>query len=333
MKTVVTGATGFLGRWLVKTLSEQGHEVRALVRTPAAGEDLQKLPGVTLAPGDVTDSPSLVKAFTGAEVVFHLAGVIAYKKSDRPLMDKVNIGGTHNVVNAVRETRVRRLVHLSSVTAIGAGFTPDQILNENSEYNLKHLNLGYFETKRISEELVRNACRVGEIDAVILNPSTIYGPGDATKGSRKTQIKVAQGRFPFYTSGGASIVAVEDTIQGILSAWQKGRTGERYILSGENLLVKDLFATIADIAGVSAPKILLPRTALFAAGALGDLKAKFGKPSSVSTENAWVATMYHWFDNSKAKRELDFNPKPARYALEASVNWMKSHGLLEVSTK
>lgn len=330
MKVVVTGATGFLGRWLVKALASEGCEVTALARNEASAMDLKRDYGCRIAIGDVTHLESLERAFESADSVFHLAGLIAYKRADRSRMEEVNIGGTENVLKAVRTRKVRRLVHLSSVTAIGAGFTPEQILNEDSEYNLKHLNLGYFETKRISEERVREAARQ-DIDAVILNPSTIYGPGDATKGSRKTQIKVAQGRFPFYTSGGASIISVEDAVAGILAGWKKGRTGERYILSGENLLVRELFATIASIAGVPAPRFELPRSVLFTLGTLGDWKSALGLSSSLSVENAWVATMYHWFDNSKAKRELGLNPKPARYALEASVNWMKERGILKGS--
>lgn len=325
MKVVVTGATGFLGQWLIKALAQEGCDVFALARKPEA---LSSIKNVTAAQGDVENPESLAQAFANAEAVFHLAGVIAYKKSDRELMNRVNVEGTQNVISAVLKQKVKRLVHLSSVTAIGAGFTPDQILNEKSPYNLKHLDLGYFETKHESENLVRHACEHQGLDAVILNPSTIYGAGDATKGSRKTQIKVAQGRFPFYTRGGTSVVAVEDVIQGILSAWKKGRQGERYILSGENLLIKDLFALIADIAGQKPPAHELPRSILFALGRLGDLKSSLGFSSSLSVENAWVATMYHWFDNSKAKNELNFNPKPAREAVAASVLWMKDHGLL-----
>lgn len=328
MKVVVTGANGFLGSWVVRALAERGHEVHALVRPKA---DLSELEGVryTVVHGDVTDVSSLEAAFEGADSVFHLAGVIAYKRSQRELMEKVNVGGTANVIQAVRKNRVRRLVHLSSVTAIGAGFTPREILNEDSPYNVAHLKLGYFDTKRDAEILVRDAVRRGEIDAVILNPSTIYGPGDARKGSRKTQLKVARGEFPFYTSGGVSILSIEDAVTGILAGWEKGRSGERYILAGENIRIKELFRLIAEAAGVPAPRWKLPNFVVFMAGALGDFKEKIGKSSSVSIENAWTSTLYHWFDNSKARRELGLDPKPARDAIAASVGWMKANGLLK----
>lgn len=326
-KVIVTGANGFLGSWVTKALVAEGHHVHALVRP---NSDLSELSGVNCkyVHGDVTDLPSLLEAFKGADSVFHLAGVIAYKKSQRALMEKVNVEGTEKVVAACREHHVRRMVYLSSVVAIGGGFSSNDILNEDSPYNVSDLDLGYFETKHAAEVIVKKACDKGEIDAVILNPSTIYGAGDAKKGSRKMQLKVAQGKLKFYTSGGVNVVAVEDVVAGILSAWKKGRTGERYILAGENILIKDLFAHIAAEAGVPAPSYQLPDSLLHVIGSLGDTMEKLGLKGPLSKENAYTATMYHWFDSSKAQRELDFKPRPAREAIHNSVQWMKDHGLL-----
>lgn len=327
MKVVVTGANGFLGSWLVRALAAAGHDVHALVRPTS---DVSELKGVNCAfdHGDVSDPDSLKRAFHGADSVFHLAGVVSYRKADRERLEKVNVGGTRNVIEAVRACGVRRLVHLSSVTAIGAGFHKSQILNEESEYNLAPLDIGYFETKRKGEQLVRESCARGEIDAVILNPSAVYGPGDAAKGSRDTQVKVAQGRFPFSTSGGLGVLAIEDAVAGILAAWEKGRRGERYILAGENWTIRRLFEEIAAVAGVKPPPIHLPNFILFALGALGDGLTKIGVRSSFSLDKARTATLFNWFDSSKARRELGFNPRPAREAVQASVGWMKDHGLL-----
>lgn len=327
-KVLVTGANGFLGSWLTRRLVAEGHETYALVRKSS---DLSELEGVNCKYlyGDVTDLESLKTAFKDMDSIFHLAGLIAYKKSDRAKMDQINVGGTSNVIEACILNKNRRLVYLSSVVAIGAGLRKGDVLNEESQYNIKDLDLGYFETKRQAEILVKDACNSKKIDAVILNPSTIYGPGDAKKGSRKTQIKVAQGKFKFYTSGGVNVVAVEDAVQGIYSAWLKGKTGERYILCGENLLIKDLFAMIARVAGQEPPKTLLPDFVLHAIGMTGDLLAKLGMKASLSRENAWTATLYHWFDSSKAQRDLDFKPRPAEIAISQSVAWMKENGLLK----
>ncbi len=327
-KVLVTGANGFLGAWVVRRLIEDGHQVIALVRKTS---DVSELAGleVKFVYGDVTDVYSLLENFKEVDSVFHLAGLIAYKRSERAAMEKVNVGGTANVIEACRACKVRRLVHLSSVTAVGAGFSPNEILNEESTFNLSSLDLGYFETKRQAEILVREVGLKNRLDTVILNPSTIYGPGDAKKGSRKTQVKVAQGKFKFYTSGGVNVVAVEDAVDGILSAWKVGRTAERYILAGENLLIKDLFALIATEAGQKPPKILLPSGVLHTLGAAGDLMTMFGLRSSISQENAWTSTLFHWFDSGKAQSELKFKPRPAQAAIAESVGWMKQNGLLK----
>ncbi|QDK36224.1 NAD-dependent epimerase/dehydratase family protein [Bdellovibrio sp. NC01] len=327
MKVLVTGANGFLGSWVTRALVNDGHEVYALVR---ANSDVSELDGVNckFVHGDVTDILSLLEAFKGMDSVFHLAGVIAYKKSQRALMEKVNVQGTANVVEVCRELKIRRLVYLSSVVAIGGGRSSEQVLNESSEFNVHDLDLGYFETKHKAEMIVKKACDKGEIDAVILNPSTVYGPGDAKKGSRKMQVKVAQGKFKFYTSGGVNVVAVEDVVAGILSAWKNGKKGERYILAGENILIKDLFTMIAQEAGVKPPPHHLPDQVLHVVGAVGDCLETIGMKGPLSRENAWTSTMFHWFDSSKAQRELGFNPRPAKEAIHNSVQWMKDHGLL-----
>ena len=321
MKYLVTGANGFLGSWLCRRLITDGHHVTALVRKKS---DLSELEGIPLSYeyGDVTDLNSLNEAFKNKDAVFHLAGVIAYKKSDRPLMDKVNIQGTANVITAIKTQKVPQLLHLSSVVAIGSSFEP-VILNENSPYTISNLNLGYFETKKSAEELVLKAVQEGHINAVCVNPSTIYGPGDAKKGSRKTQLKVARGEFPFYTSGGVNVVPVENVVDGIVKALNKGRNGERYILASDNLTIKKLFETIADCAGVNPPRLLLPNFALHSLGTLGDLLKL-----SLSRENAYTASMYHWFDSAKAQKDLGFNPGSSYVAIENSVRWMRDQGYL-----
>lgn len=316
-KVLVTGANGFLGANLTRALSEKGHEVFALVRKSS---DLSELKGVscTLVYGDVTDKESLRKAFENKDAVFHLAGLIAYKKADREKMEIINVVGAQNVVDACLEKKVPRLIHMSSVVAIGASKDGKKPLDENSPFNLHDLDLGYFETKLKAEKIVMDAVAHRGLDAVALNPSTIYGSGDAKKGSRGTQLKVARGKFPFFTRGGVSIVHVEDAVEAIIQAWRKGRRGERYILSGDNITIEQLFQMIAKAAGVQPPKILMPTAVL----------RFFGFLFSGLRETAWTSTMYHWFDSSKARHELDFKPRSAEIAITQSVEWMKSQGLI-----
>ncbi len=326
MAVLVTGATGFLGSKLVRRLIEKGETVHVLHRPTSSLEDLKDLPFVSKI-GDVTDRDSVINACLDVDTVFHLAGVIGYSRAMRKQMEDVNVRGTQNVIDACQTGPKPKLVYMSSVVAVGASFSPTP-LNESSPYTIAGLNLGYFETKKEAEDLVRSNTRRGRIEAVILNPSTIYGAGDAKKSSRKTQMKVAQGKLPFYTSGGVSVVSEKDVVEATLRAREVGRPGERYILSGENLTIEELFRRIAGFAGVKPPNIYLPNAAVFALGKIGDLMEKFGKKGPLNSENAWTAVLYHWFDHTKAKEELGFNPRPADEALKESVDWMKKQGLV-----
>lgn len=326
MKVLVTGATGFLGGWLVRRLLEEGCDVRIIKRPNSSLEELEGLK-LEIVAGDVTDRASLIEATKGVDTVFHLAGLIGYSRAQRSAMEKVNVDGTRNVIDACEINQVRKLVYLSSVVAIGAGFNKTP-LNENSPYNVRHLHLGYFDTKHDAEVLVQDAVFAKRIDAVMINPSTIYGPADAKKGSRGVQLKVARGKFPLYPPGGVSIVSVEDVVDAVIAVWKKGRSAERYIVSGENLLLKDVFDMIAEFAGSKPPTIPLPRPAIFAIGKVGDFLEARGKKGPINSENAWTSVLYHWFDSSKAQRELGLKPKPASYAIEQSVRWMKENGLI-----
>jgi dihydroflavonol-4-reductase len=327
MKALVTGANGFLGAWLTKRLLAEDYEVSALVRKNSDLSELENIKPQFLY-GDVTDKASLQKAIKGHDAVFHLAGVVAYREIDRPLMDKVNVQGTQNVVDVCEELQIPQLLHVSSVVAIGASLTP-QSMNEESVFNISHLNLGYFETKKKAEDIVRQAAREKKIHAVCVNPATIYGFGDAKKGSRKNQIKVARGEFKFYTAGGVNVVAAEDVIEGILLAFKNGKNAERYILANENITIKDLFIKISACAGVKAPPYYMPTWALHAIGFTGDQLQKLNVDIGVSQTNAYTATMFHWFDSAKARKELGFTTRPADTAIENSVRWMKDNGYLK----
>ncbi len=327
-KILVTGGNGFLGSWTVRKLIDQSHDVYCLLRPQSDTSELKGLKFHRMN-GDVTHLDSLMKAFQGMDGVFHLAGLVAYKAAERKNMERVNVQGTKNVIEACLKNKVPRLLHVSSVVAVGAGFTKSPLLDENSEYNISRMNLGYFETKHDAELAVIEAVRTRGLNAVIVNPATIYGPGDAKKGSRKTQIKVAQGKFPFYTSGGVNVVPVGNCVDGMLAAFTRGRTGERYILAGENLTIEQLFQIIAEAAGVAPPSRKMPSVLLHLLGFVGDSVSPLGLPFPVSRENAWTATLFHWFTSRKAQEELGFKPGSAQEAIRSSVKWMKENGYLK----
>jgi dihydroflavonol-4-reductase len=320
MKVLVTGASGFLGRWLVKRLHQDGFDLRILARRSSNIEDLPR-ERTEIVYGDVTDLRSLVDACMGVDGVFHLAGKIAYDKKEYESMFAINVGGTKNIIEACKKAKVTKILYLSSVVAIGSSREP-KVLNEDSPYTIANLKLGYFDSKHEAEKLILSAYRRGDIKPLIVNPSTIYGAGDATKSSRNIQRKVALGKFPFYTSGGVNVVYAQDVIDMIMLLWKKEIYGERFILAGENISIQDLFSEIAEAAGVKPPQIHLPNAVVFGIGKIGDLLSKFDKKGPLTSENACTSTMYHWFDSSKAQRVLGFRPTPAKIAIRESVEWM-----------
>lgn len=326
MKILVTGATGFIGHHLVKRLISQNHEVSILSRSRNISDELSQYP-LKIIVGDITDNLSVLKATEDQERVYHLAGMIAYKPADRPAMEKINVQGTQKLVDACVTHQTPEVVYMSSVVAIGASFD-GQVLNENSPYNVAHLKLGYFDTKHAAEKIVQTAVEHNHLRAFILNPSTVHGAGDAIKGSRSVQKKVAQGRFPFIPPGGVNVVHVNDVLYCLEQLPLRGRPGERYIVAGENLLLKDVFARIAQIAGVKPPRWPLPKSALHLMGWFGDsILEPLGIRGPLNRETAWTSTLYHWFSSHKAQQELGLQVTPAQKALEESVLWIKKHNL------
>ena len=325
-KALVTGATGFLGSWLCEALLERGYQVFALTR---AGSDTSSLASLDIQfiKGDVTDRQAVFTAVEGMDEVFHLAGLIAYQADQNEAMERVNVGGTKNIVDACLSHKTQKLLYLSSVVSFGASLQA-QSRNEESEYNLAGYGLGYFDSKRRAEDLVLEACKTQALPAYIVNPSTVYGRGDARKGSRRTQLKVAQGKFPFYPPGGVNVVAVEDVIAGIFLAMEKGVCGRPYILSGENLRLKDLFYEIARAAQVAPPAWPLPGPILSLLGYVGDFLQARGRSFPLQSHNALTAKLYHWFSSDRAQNELGYRFRPAREAIQQSVAWMREQNML-----
>ena len=326
-KVLVTGATGFLGRHLVKKLCSLDYDVSILARKTSDLSPFESLP-IKICYGDITNTLDLLQATEEKDIVFHLAGYIAYKKSDRKQMEKINVHGTRNVADACITNQVKKLFHLSSVVTIGASFngTP---LNEESPYNLSDYDLGYFETKKKAEEIIFDTFEEHKLPVYMINPATIYGAGDGTKGSRKTQIKVAKGEFKFYPPGGVNVVYVNDVIDSIFLVLKHGQPARRYIIGGDNLTIKELFEIIAETSGVPKPNIPIPRAMLTFLGWVGDRLKSLGKETSLSSETAVTSSLYHWFDSSRAIKELNFKPTPSRVAIKESISWMKQNNLLD----
>ncbi len=326
MKALVTGATGFVGSHVVRALLKAGHEVRILRRASSSLKLLEGL-SVETSLGDITDAASVSKAVQGCDAVFHVAGFISYWKGHHDLQTRINVDGTRHVVEACLAHSVKRLVHTSSIAAIG--FAPDGGMGDEAlTYNWDKLRIHYNNTKQRAEQEVRKGIEKG-LDAVIVNPTVVFGPGDMHFNSGKMVAQMAQKKIPVHPKGGCCTCDVSDVADGHLQAFLKGRTGERYILGGENYTWKQLFRTIADVVGVPPPKMEMPAWFFSIVGAGADWVSTFTKKEPpITPEAARAGNTVSYYSSDKAIRELGYRMTPFRETVKKTYDWYKENGYL-----
>lgn len=296
----VTGASGFVGRHLLPLLTPN-HRVRALVRPG------QELPGdVEFEPveGRLDDREALARGVAGADLVVHLAALVSFRREDRAAMQRINVDATATLAALARAAGVRRLLHVSTISAVAYRDGPE-IVDETAPYNFAPLAIGYCDTKYEAERAVLGEVERG-LDAVIVNPPSMFGAGDPRKGGDGSLITaVLEGRMKFAAPGGINVANVEDVCGGILAAIARGRSGQRYILGGENLTGRELAERIAAVAGGVAPKRSMPRPVVrVAAAALGLKERLLGSRLPLTSEILRLAPRFLWYSSAKAEREL-----------------------------
>lgn len=327
MIAVVTGASGLLGGNLAIALCRAGHTVRATRRGQSRVTHLDAFP-IDWVPGDVGDPDALVRAFRGADVVFHCAAAVSIRRTVTPELQAVNVDGTRHVLDAVRAAGVPRLVHCSSVVACGLsehGAPSDESARWN--FDEHGLDDGYCVTKRRADELVAAAT---DVDAVTVLPTYMFGPYDARPSSGRMIVDLVRGRVPGVTPGWNNFVDVRDVASGMILAWEKGRRGERYILGGEDLPYQDIFAKIAAVAGARPPRLVIPRWAAAALGALGDVQeiVTGREPVVNSVTVRWGFCTTYRFTSAKAERELGYRHGPIEPAIRDAIAWFREQGML-----
>lgn len=300
MTILVTGATGFLGRHLVALLAEQGVRLRALVR---AGTDPGPLRarGVEIVRGDVGDDDAVRAAAAGCERVFHLAGVVSHRRRDLPLLRAVNVEGTRRLLAAVEPGA--RVVHVSSVAAVGPVPSPERRADERHELPGAAADLPYAWTKRAGELAALEAASAGA-DVVVANPGFLLGPGDVHRVSTWPVFAYLAGRLRFTTAGGLSFVDARDVARGLVALADRGRAGERTILAAEagNLGWDAFFALVAEVSGVRRRSVRLPASLA--------VRAAAAAPWLVHADEVRAASHWWFCDGSKAERELGFRARP-----------------------
>lgn len=313
MRYFVTGATGFLGNVLARQLRQAGHEVHALVRDPRKGSELQSL-GVKLFKGDVTDKDSMREGMQGADGLFHVAGWYKIGSHDKSDGEKVNIQGTRNVLELMKELHILKGVYTSTV-AINSN-TYGQLKDEKYRFTGKHVS-EYDRTKAVAHEIAEGFIRDG-LPLIIAMPGGIYGPGD-TSVLRTTLIQYLQGSLPMLPmNAGFCWGHVEDTAHGHILAMEKGEIGETYILAGEPHTYQDAFTLASHITGKPVPRFVSHRVFQVMAALVKPFDSFL--PETYTSETMRVLSgVTYWGDNSKAKRFLGYNPRPLADGLESTL--------------
>jgi dihydroflavonol-4-reductase len=326
MKAFVTGATGFIGGNLVRELLADGLQVRALVRPDSDLRNLAGLP-VEVVTGELTNQANLQEQVAGCEVIFHLAAHYSLWARDAAAIYRTNVTGTKNLLAAAQQAGVKRLVHTSSVAAIGVP-PPGTLGTETTQATLNELVSDYKKSKYLAEQAALEAARAG-LNVVIVNPSTPIGAYDVKPTpTGEIILRFLQGRMPAYVHTGLNLIDVADVARGHLLAWRKGRTGERYILGNRNLTLKELLEMLAALTGKPVPRFAIPHFLPLAVAYVDEmiLARYLDKTPRVSFYSVQMSRKAMYYDSAKAIQELGLPQHPIEQALEKAVRWFEANG-------
>ena len=326
MTTLVTGATGFLGSAVARSLLDAGHAVRALVRP---GADTRNIDGLEIerVTGDLTDRRSLEKAARGCDTLFHVAADYRLWIPDPPAVYRTNVNGTRDLLRAATAAGATRIVYTSSVATLG--LNADRSPADEETPVTEAAMIGHYKrSKYLAEEAVRALVRDEAVPAVIVNPSAPVGPRDIKPTpTGRIIVDFASGRMPAYVDTGLNLVHVEDCAAGHLRALEKGVVGERYILGGEDLTLREILECLARLAGRRAPRLRLPHGSLMPVALAGEAWARVaGGEPRLTRDSLRMARKMMFFSSGKAIRALDYTARPAEQALADALGWFRANG-------
>src|ERR1039457_5364845 len=335
MLAFVTGATGFLGSHVARVLSEQGAGLRLLVRPTS---DLRKVDGLKAerVVGDLREPASIEKALSGCDVVFHVAADYRLWVRDPAEMYRSNVEGTRALLEAARKQGVRRVVYTSSVATMGFGsnghggghLAESPLTDEGSPVALADMIGPYKRSKFMAEQVAFEAAKAG-VDVVIVNPTTPIGERDLKPTpTGRIVVDFLKRKFPAYVETGCNLVDATECARGHLQALEKGRTGERYILGGENLTLKQILDRLAAITGLKSPMVKLPYVFAFATGVVDEMVTGrlLGREPRATIDAVRMGRKMMFVSSAKAERELGWRRVPVDDALRRSVNWFRENG-------
>ena len=328
MTTLITGATGFVGSAVARVLARRGHALRLLARP---NSDRRNLAGVEaeVVIGDLTDPASLARAAAGCRYVVHVAADYRIWVPKPETMLRANVEGALAMVRAAADAGAERIIHCSSVAAlglIGDGTAADET-TPASEADFVGV---YKKSKYLAERAVLALAAKESLPVVVVNPAAPVGPRDIKPTpTGKMVLDAAAGRVPAYIDTGLNIVHVDDVAEGHALALEKGRVGERYVLGGHNMSLKDVLTLITEVAGKSPPRLRLPEGVVWPIAWLMEKTAPLtGIAPIMTTDPLKMARKKMFYSSAKAAAELGYAARPAREAVEDAVRWFREAGML-----
>lgn len=325
MVTLVTGATGFVGSHVARALVERGQRLRVLLRRTS---DTRAIEGLTAEQvyGDLRDPVSLAEALRDVRRVYHVAADYRLWARHPQEIYESNVTGTRHLLEAAKRAGVERFIYTSTVATIAVP-RPGQLPNEATRTTLDEM-IGHYKRSKFLAEQEALAFAAKGLPVVIVNPTAPVGPGDwKPTPTGQVIVNFLRGRMPAYLDTGLNVVAVEDVAAGHLLAAERGRVGERYILGGRNLTLKEILDVLARVTGLEAPRWRLPHALALAAGYADALVARmFDRAPHIPLEGVRMARHNMFVDSSKAVRELGFQPGSVEAALERAARWYIENG-------
>jgi dihydroflavonol-4-reductase len=335
MKAFVTGATGFLGSHVARVLAEQGAELRLLVRPTSDLRNLESFCAdgfdADRVTGDLRDPASIEKALSGCDVVFHVAADYRLWVRDPDEMYRSNVEGTRSLLEAARRQGVRRVVYTSSVATMGftSGLSSNDgnIADEQSPVGLGDM-IGHYKRSKFLAELVAVDAAKSGVDVVIVNPTTPIGERDIKPTpTGRIVVDFLKRKFPAYVETGLNLVDATECARGHVQALEKGRSGERYILGGENLTLKQILDRLAAITGLKSPTVKLPYVFAYATGVVDEMVTGrlLGREPRATIDAVRMGRKMMFVSSAKAERELGWRTLPVDNALRRSVEWFRGN--------
>ena len=327
-RVVITGASGFIGSAVVRAVQAKGARVIAMVEPGADHRNLAACDVERLV-ADIRDAAAVRAACAGARFVFHLAAMYRFWARDPRVFYDVNVGGTLNVLGAVRAAKAERLVFTSTVGVLGLEKTPEGIPSDETCYaDIAHLAGPYKKSKFVAEHEVLRACAEG-LDACIVLPTFPLGPGDTSPTpTGKVVLDFLNGKMPAFADTAMNVVHVDDLAAGHIAALERGGKGRSYILGGENLPMRAILQTLADYTGLPMPRLQVPRRLILTVGAASTLieGRLLRRNPRVPLEAARTSTTKMIFSDVRARTEIGHTSRPAREAIMESARWFTDNG-------